>query len=200
MNKGTATFSGELMRGEGFEKTLGNNILFRLVPAEYGWEIWAGTSAEPGNNFCEAVTPPFRGGSEVRVEGWHFRNSDNTAPDDPEEEEKNFSAGTREFLFLLTKKDYDRACGLLDKVLWPYNFPDEAVAEAVEEIEKLGTGKGRLTIEEMRPGNLIQGEQAWIDFMRFSVEIAMPEEQEVSSSVLACQSLISAGRKRCCLP
>ena len=75
-------FSGAVRKGRSFERQIGANLFFRLVPEELGWAISVGSKAVRGN-FCSVVTPPYRGMNALRIEGWHFRNSDNSGPNEP---------------------------------------------------------------------------------------------------------------------
>src|SRR5690349_20426825 len=74
--------SGEVLKGRSFERQIGANLFFRLVPEELGWAISVGSKAAT-ENFCSVVTPPYRGVNAIHIEGWHFRNSDNTGPNEP---------------------------------------------------------------------------------------------------------------------
>jgi uncharacterized protein YneF (UPF0154 family) len=61
-------FSGEVKKGENFEKEISDNLIFRLRPIELGWEIFVGYKRSKPNiepirdeedfNFAEVVTPP----------------------------------------------------------------------------------------------------------------------------------------------
>jgi hypothetical protein len=51
----SVTFSGEVLKGRSFEKTIRANLFFRLVPQELGWTILIGSKADAANNFCGVV-------------------------------------------------------------------------------------------------------------------------------------------------
>jgi len=94
-------FSGEVANGQRFEKDLGDYnvshdiagyLVFRLEPHDASWTISIGTrfsrmgvrndSSVIYNNFAAVVTPAYRGVNDIYIEGWHFRNSDNTGPNE----------------------------------------------------------------------------------------------------------------------
>jgi len=103
-------FSGEELKGRSFERQVGANLFFRLVPEELGWSISVGSKAVR-ENFCSVVTPPYRGMNALHIEGWHFRNSDNSGPNEPGPKNVNAPQELREFYFVLNEGDYRRAFG-----------------------------------------------------------------------------------------
>jgi hypothetical protein len=64
-------FSGEVLKGRSFERQIGANLFFRLVPDELGWSISVGSKAVR-ENFCSVVTPPYRGVNALRIEALAF--------------------------------------------------------------------------------------------------------------------------------
>src|SRR5918996_4079708 len=91
-------FSGEVLKGRSFERQIGANRFFRLVPEELGWSISVGSKAGR-ENFCSVVTPPYRGVNTLRIEGWHFRNSDNSGRNELGPKNVNAPQELREFYF-----------------------------------------------------------------------------------------------------
>ena len=85
------TFTGAVKAGERWEHQFGGQFIFALEPLEFGWFV---TVYERGRKEDLArLTPPFHFVPNPReVEGWHFRNEDNTGPNDgsvnaPQEEQ-----------------------------------------------------------------------------------------------------------------
>ena len=101
-------FSGEVLNGRSFERQIGANLFFSLVPEELGWAISVGSKVVR-ENFCGVVTPPYRGMNALRIEGWHFRNSDNSGPNEPGPKNLNAPQELREFYFVLNEADYRSA-------------------------------------------------------------------------------------------
>jgi len=167
----TVSFIGEVSKGESFEKVVGKGLVFRLNPTrDIEWIISIEPEIIPDQdsswNFAGIVTPPYRGGvNNTWIDGWQFRNSDNSGP--LEWGSLNAPGKVREFFFVLSTEDYQKAQEALDKMLWPGNWSAEEVQNAKNIHEELPKGVGRLTIKEMELGNLIIDEKPWIELMEF---------------------------------
>lgn len=170
----TVTIHGEGRRGEVFEHSIRPNLVFRLIPLEFGWLISVGDTVEPGNNFCAVVTPPYRGINPIYLEGWHFRNSDNSAPNDVGPKNVNAPGEEREFSFMLNAQDYQKAFDALQKLMSSYSYSSQEVDSAGQTHEQLPRGNGKLTVKELRLNNLEVGKHAGIDSMKFDVELTFP--------------------------
>ena len=170
----TVTFIGEVLKARSFEKSIGTNLFFRLVPQELGWTIFVGSKANAANNFCSVVTPPYRGINALQIEGWHFRNSDNTGPN--EAGLKNVSAPLelREFYFVLSEADYRSAMDALQVLLWPYSYSSQQIDRAERAHANLRKGNGTLTIRDLQLNTLERGKQAGIDRAMFNVSLVFP--------------------------
>ena len=167
-------FSGEVSKGLKFETEIGENLFFRLNPHELGWMISVGSKTSAENNFCGVVTPPYRGINHIYIEGWHFRNADNTGPNEAGPKNVNAPQEIREFNFVLDDADYRKAFDALRKLLWSYSYSKREVEEARRVHEKLTKGRGTLTIRDLKLNNLEAGKQAGIDLMRFDLELVLP--------------------------
>lgn len=153
---GRTVFSGEIRRGETFSRPLPGGLAFHLVPESQnlGWQIVVSPASGPEENFAR-YTPPFHFVPNPRfIEGWHFRNADNTGPNAVGEKNVNAPQKIRDFIF-----SPDVGHG----IDWPLTQDD------VERIAR--DGRGALEITGLELGNLIPGERAWIESMRFRVEI-----------------------------
>jgi len=169
----TVRFSSEVLKGRSFERQAGANLFFRLVPDELGWSIAVGNKAAR-DNFCGVVTPPYRGVSALYIEGWHFRNSDNTGPNEPGPKNVNAPQELREFQFVLTDSDYRKAFDALQILLWPYSYSKRQIDAANDAHAKVQKGRGKLMIRNLKLNALERGKQAGIDWMAFDVELTFP--------------------------
>jgi hypothetical protein len=171
-------FSGEVVRGQTFEREIGNNLVFRL---DYykgdgeGWYIEVADKMQPDHNFCLFVTFPFRGNNSLDIQGWHFRNSDNSGPSELGDKQVHAPQETRPFRFVLDETGYQIASDTVDKLMHQYFYSEEEVAQAREIMyTELGKATGVLTITHIELGNLAVGERAWINYMEFEVELDLP--------------------------
>jgi hypothetical protein len=105
------------------------------------------------------LTPPFHFAPHPRIiEGWHFRNKDNTGPN---RGDVNAPQRVRDFIF---SREVGRTIQGSDAEA------DHAPTE--EEVERVGEdGRGVLTIEEMKLSKPKAGAQAAIESMKFTVAI-----------------------------
>lgn len=184
-NSSPIRFIGEVVRGQTFEKEIGRGLVLRLTPGSgevADWTISIGDKTDPESDFTSVVNSPYRGIiNHIYIAGWHLRNADNSGPNDGS---INAPGNTRKFFFVLNKADAEEAARLLDKILWP------ATERGWEELDKnlalheaIPKGEGVLTIMDMELGNLAVGEQAWIEEMKFEVELTFPEDsQELDTS------------------
>jgi hypothetical protein len=155
-------FRGEVRAGEAFTYPLGSRLVFGLEPNALGWVI---TVKERGRDEdLSRLTPPFHFVPNPRdVEGWHFRNSDNTGPNESGEKNVNAPGEVRDFIF---SPEVGRSI----------DGPGAGRAPTPEEIDAVQRfGKGTLTILDYRLDNLVPGTRASFNWMRFEVDAAWPE-------------------------
>ena len=170
---------GEVHRSEKFEQEIGRGLVFRLVPGEYGWNIEVGPQ-DATDDYMDCVNGPLHGITPYQIEGWLFRNDDNTAPRKPSELMTPGIGEKREFQFVLTAADEAKSCADLEKMEYIY---DEKAPERIAATNRFGAyagGDGSLTITSMTLGNLRPGGQAWIESMRFEAIFSFrtpPEEK-----------------------
>lgn len=167
-------FSGEVARGQVFARDVGGGLVFRLVPHEQGWTVWMGTRTTTESDFVAVATPPFRGINPRDLEGWHFRNADNSGPNDVGPKNVNAPGAVRDFRFVTSEADHRLALETLGRLLWPSSDGEREAAGRVFESLESRMGGGRLTIVELDLGNLEIGRPAWIERMRFEVELVRP--------------------------
>lgn len=154
----SVVFEGEVRAGESFEKSFGGRFLFRLEPDALGWTI---TVREEGRDEdLSRLTPPFHFVPNPRdIEGWHFRNADNTGPNEAGEKNVNAPGKVREFVFS-------------PEVGRTIQAPGTSRPVTPEDVERVRAyGRGRLTILSFGLENLQTGQRARFGWMRFRVEL-----------------------------
>lgn len=173
------SFTGQVRRGEKFEKIVPGNLVFVLYPTTYaeigwvGWTLYLGPILEPSRNYAGVVTLPLRGTNDLQIIGWHFRNEDNTGPNDgsiyaPQEE--------RLFSYVLNEEDYQIASDAVECIMWPLLCEEMDTHEAIDLHQSVPTMGGGLLITNLELGNLEPGAQPWIEHMEFEVELNVPTE------------------------
>lgn len=75
------TFGGAVKAGEPFQHSFGGIFTFALEPSKFGWRIVV--YQRDRKQDLARLTPPFHFvPNPTDIEGWHFRNEDNTGPND----------------------------------------------------------------------------------------------------------------------
>lgn len=152
----TVEFGGEVKRSETFLYSFADRFQFVLTPTLSGWELIIREKTHPEENLAR-LTPPFHSVPNPRdIEGWHFRNAENT---DQNNGDVNAPGKKRDFIF-------SPQVGKL------YFYPSSE--EALEAIRN--EGNGILTITEMKLGNLIKDQQAWFEWMKFTVRLELGKD------------------------
>ncbi|MEK7181385.1 MAG: hypothetical protein AAB738_03600 [Patescibacteria group bacterium] len=169
-------FSGEISRGRFLEKDIGYNLVFRLAPQNYyeeniapvdgkpvsmGWRLLIVNKSKPNQDFAALATPPYYGINPLDIVGWHFRNPDNTGPNNGS---VNAPQEVREFNFFTSEVLYEQA----------YALYDENNTEELLKLINNSASKGRFTITDLKLDNLKPGEQSWIEYIKFDVELHLP--------------------------
>jgi hypothetical protein len=157
---------GEVHRSEKFEQEIGHGLTFRLVPDEFGWNIEVGPQ-NGTDDYMDCVNGPLRGITPYQIEGWLFRNDDNTGPRKSSELVTLGIREKREFQFVMTAADEAKACADLDKMEHIYDQKNAVHVAATNRFGAYAGGDGSVTITGMTLGNLKPGAQAWIESMRF---------------------------------
>lgn len=152
----TVTFSGRVVRGETFSHPITAKLTFLLVPDKYGWQIEVREAGRPNENLTR-LTPPYHFVPNPRfLEGWHFRNADNTGPNEIGPKNVNAPGKKRGFIFsTLVGRD---------QVLDDTSNPEFLLLLS-------SFSKGLLTIKSMTLGNLVANQRAWFKSLSFSVVI-----------------------------
>lgn len=155
----SVVFDGEVDNGRTFIRAFSDRFAFVLTPIEHGWTIEV--RDDRGREDISRLTPPWHFVPNHRyVEGWHFRNSDNTGPNMPDSKNVNAPQEIRNFIF---SPEVGRTiCG-----------PDARRKPSHEEVQRIREfGRGKLTILEYRLNNLVSGKRAGFAWMKFRVELS----------------------------
>jgi hypothetical protein len=159
----TITSTGTVVRGTTLDILLAPDLAFRLIPYGEDWEIWVGDPAQPEANYSQPLTPPLRGVNDRQIEGWHFRNADNSGPNLPGDQNVNAPQAIRRFCFARDPASFAQA------ISWAEARRDGTLAPA--EAFSFVTSPGVLTITGLTLGNLVEGERAWIERMDYEVRL-----------------------------
>ena len=150
----TEIFEGSVASGQPYRRDLWDGLRFELVPAELGWKIAIRDTTRPQEDLA-SLTPPWHFvPNPTQVEGWHFRNKENTGPN---QGDVNAPGRTRDFIF---SPEVGRS------IQGPSASTTEEEVQRVEE-----RGRGVLEIEAMVLTPPAKNEQAGIQSMRFRVAI-----------------------------
>lgn len=167
------TIDGSVNRGGTFARPLPNGLAFQLRPVLRGWLIWIGDPARPEDNYAAVATPPFHGPNPTLIQGWHFRNADNTGPNAPGPKNVNAPQHSRHFRFVPDKARFDEAMEALGVALWPGDRSPAEASAAGAAYRAIETAEGRLRITELELGNLVPAERAWIERMGFTLRLCL---------------------------
>ena len=151
--------SGRVSAGERFNQTTPSGWQVRLAPVQYGWMLEVGAKLH-GDDDYSRLTPPWHGVPNPRqIEGWHFRNADNTGPNDGS---VNAPQQLRQFVFS-------------PQVGHGIEYNGSATnAEDVERIRAFG--QGWLFIDKSELSPKAQGQRASFQSMDFTVCLTWPAE------------------------
>jgi len=156
---------GHISREQRFERNVGSGLVIAFEPDEWGWhlDVRRGNRRDPnGIGFASIATPPLHGPTALDIEGWQFRNANNTAANDGS---VNAPQMTRDFSFVLTEKD---ATALADEI------SDFQEGKSADLPWNAPMGRGTLRIRNLRLGNLVPGSRARIDSMDFTISLRFP--------------------------
>ena len=153
---------GAVKRGEKFVKATPAGWIIRLVPRSAGWFLEVSISGREGEDLAR-LTPPWHFAPNPReIEGWHFRNVDNTGPNDGS---VNAPQELREFIFT-------PAVGR--------GIEYNGSATTPEDVEKVRAfGRGWLFIEAYTLIPPRRGEQAAFEAITFSACLTWPADTQM---------------------
>lgn len=173
----TVRFEGEVQRGDSvvhmFEHD-NRRFEFRLVPVGQGWQIWVGDGDSRERNFVRVATPPFRGVNPAVIQAWHFRNKDNSGPNEAGSGNVNAPQRRREFAFVLDRAGFQAAQQVLEILQWPDQWPGDELAAARKRFDEIPKASGLLRIDALELGNLVKGEEPTLERLAFRVRLDFP--------------------------
>jgi hypothetical protein len=163
------SFTGEVERGQVYKQKIEDDLVFCLIPSSFwvkngGWTINFGDEIgdECDDNFAGIVTPPFHGNNATFVQGWQFRNETNTS------DSEGSIPQTRYFNFIFNQSDFE--------AIFNAHYPDPASTIPKTDLTKIPRSRGAFTVTELKLGNLVPNEVAWIESMKFEVKIYLPSD------------------------
>lgn len=164
-------FSGEVERDKRYVHVLPGNLEFRLLPSREGWSIDIGRPGDKAEDYAGIATPPYHGVNALIIEAWHFRNADNTGPN---EGQVNAPTNVLDFSFVLTHAAYLRFLHALN--VWSgSDAATEQQRQAATNFLLNGPRQaGTLRITDMELGGLEKGTRPWFEWMKFKVDLCFP--------------------------
>jgi hypothetical protein len=172
-------FAGEVTRDQQYVHAVPGGLEFHLLPLREGWSLRMGRAGDKTEDYLGIATPPYHGVNADVIEAWHFRNADNTGPN---EGQANAPAKIRDFSFVLNHFQYQKFSHALD--VWSGADPqatEKQRAEATDFLLNAPRQNGTLTIEDMKLGGLEKGTRPWFESMKFNVELCIPPSSAPSS-------------------
>ena len=164
-----ATIEGHVERGETFTSWFGPDLALRVVPEVSdqnppGWTIRVTPASDATSDYAMVVTPPYR-----------FNNPRYVSTAYSVSAEEALSHSPRDFSFVVSEQDFQRAREALEAVLWPANFSDAEVAAAEVELGAIQTFQGRFWIERGTTSEPTSASpQGAIEWMMFRAELCLP--------------------------
>jgi len=141
----SVSLTAELFAGQGFERMIGGDLVFRFHPEKLGhdgqldgWSVALSPKSSPRQDYIYPVNPPIRfNGLQTLGVGYGYG-----------EDSRASLEYAHKMRFLLNQKDYDRIQPMLTAALWPYNapHPETAGADYLGALKDLRTGMVELTV------------------------------------------------------
>jgi hypothetical protein len=136
----TIEFSGSIKAGQRFEHPFGDRFIFALEPMQYGWGISVCEKGREEN--LAGLTLPLHGPNPTEIEGWHFRNEDNT--DSGNDHSDMMSSDDREFIFSPE----------VGKTINAPESTNEITEDDIDRIEAFGQGELKIKRLKLSPPQL----------------------------------------------
>jgi hypothetical protein len=157
--RSTERIHATVQRGVKFDQTTTAGWILRLVPDSQGWFLEVTTKGRAAEDLSR-LTPPWHFVPNPReIEGWHFRNTDNTGPNDGS---VNAPQELREFIF-------SPAVGR--------EIEYHGSGTSVEDVEKVRAfGHGWFFLESYRLTPPRRGERASFESITFSACLTWPAD------------------------
>jgi hypothetical protein len=158
------TLTGELKSGQSYNQRFADNLYFKLIPNDHGWEMSIGPEKMPeGIDYIYPVNMPYRFNPLQYLDGSY---EDPVFPYEVE------------FSFLVDEKSHAIAEDAIQKVLWPRTETDQE--ENLKRIANLRTGAATLHVDgkaihnpdDKNDKNMI------VQWIKFRVDLTVPTRQE----------------------
>ena len=167
-----ATRHYTLSYGREFSLQFSQGLVFHLLPYEDGWVAQVKPLSYPKDKFSNgapdfaSVTPPFHGPNAADIQGQHFRNSDNTGPNELGPKNVNAPGKIRQIQYCSSVKEF---------LNWQKEYDDYQSGRCLQSSKGCFSSLGcrqilTLEIYDLRLTNLIAGQQARIERMEFSID------------------------------
>jgi hypothetical protein len=164
--------TGEVSRGQEYQREIGSGLLFRLEPNEEGWMIRIVPKATCGEgDWAAVVNAPYRNYNSLHVDASYGITA----------KEAVEKMNPREFSFVVSCEDYRTESQRLDVVMWAYSHSQQEVDEAMAKLATSPVGKGKFTILDSRVSPAereIGGKNCGkIDWLKFRLDITPPVDR-----------------------
>jgi hypothetical protein len=160
-------FAGEVVDGSTFEREIGHDLVFRLIPlsgdAAGGWVIEIVPKAQPADDaveFSGIVTPPYHLYNDRYVAGAYGYSTKEAVAITP-----------RQFNFVLSLDDRRRAEDVVNSVLYPGVASDQEKQRISSEASDLRLGHGVFRILHARVALGKAGKPDAIAWLKFEVAL-----------------------------
>jgi hypothetical protein len=174
-------FTGELNRGQRFEKNVGSGLVFRLEPdagENSGWSIRLAPASEPSPASIDcigSVSEPLHGSNKLSIDpsGVSIVNG-----------RTYWFPDFREFYFVINPLDCKSAWDLANAAYYPSKLTDQEREQASEKLFQIRTGHGSFKILDSRV-NVPAGEKKprAIEWLKFEVELNFSSSPDVHGSL-----------------
>jgi len=176
----------ELSAGKGFEKRIGQDLVFKVDPERdgpkgelSGWGIELVPARVPDNDYIYPVNPPLR-----------FNGLQTLGPSYGDDT-KGSLGHAHEMDFLLNSADYDRLWPLVTNALWPYmpSNPDAAADRYFDALKALAKGHLTITVQSYDADPVTDV----ISSIKFQAEFIAPEsfafDPALKPKLVSCSAL-----------
>lgn len=157
-DRSAGSLAGEVAGSNGLTLPVGPGYTLALLPAAAGWDLRV---FDPGGIDLSQITPPLHGPNARQLYGWHFRNADNTGPNDGS---VNAPQHLRLFLF---EPNLTGTAGIK---------PSGEITP--EDAEKAG-GRGWLRLLDIGLADLDPGQQARMTYLKFEACLTWPSNLDM---------------------
>ena len=156
---------GSVRRGDEFSQDFGSGFTFRLQGGKDVWSIVITHAASPDNDLVYPVNPPYR-----------FSNRQYIGPGYGDSARESIAYTPRDLAFIYRPADIGRAWSDLDRVLWPYNYPEAEVQKATNDLTQIPTGTVTFEVlaAELGPDESRPGGEECVRALKFRASITWP--------------------------